>query len=107
MAIACGMVTAVRVVLLLTVGLPVFATQLVAFAMPRVEVVRFVPWHELREVESLETHDTTRAEAPSRVAYVVVPPQAPAGLGFVAAAAPEDVSARALRFVVLRHRQAV
>ncbi len=100
------MVTAVRVVLLLTVGLPVFATQLVAFAMPRVEVVRFVPWQQLREDATLEAQDVTRVEAPSRVAFVVSP-QVPAGLGFVAVAAPEDVSARALRFVVLRHRQAV
>lgn len=101
------MVPAVRVVLLLTVGLPVFATQLVAFAMPRVEVVRFVPWQQLREAPSVEQQDTTKAEVVARAPQFFAPPVAPSGAGFVAAAAPDDSSARALRFVVLSHRQAV
>ncbi|MGV3620065.1 MAG: hypothetical protein ACO1OB_04570 [Archangium sp.] len=96
-----------RVVLLLTVGLPVFATQLVAFAMPRVEVVRFVPWQQLREEVSVEQQDTTKAEVVARAPQFFAAPTAPCGEGFVAAAAPDDSSARALRFVVLSHRQAV
>lgn len=101
------MLRAVRVVLLLTVGLPVFATQLVAFAMPRVEVVRFVPWQQLREAPPVDSQDTAKAEVAVRAPRCFVAPAAPSGEGFVAAAAPDDSSARALRFVVLRHRQAV
>lgn len=96
-----------RVVLLLTVGLPVFATQLVAFAMPRVEVVRFVPWQQLTEALSVEQQDTTKAEVAVRAPQFFSAPVPVVDEGFVAAAAPDDSSARALRFVVLSHRQAV
>lgn len=96
-----------RIVLLLTVGLPVFATQLVAMAMPRVEVVRFVPLHRFAEEISAESQDTAKTEAPERAAFVAFTSLAAAGEGFVANEMPDDVTARALRFVVLRHRQAV
>lgn len=101
------MLRAVRVVLLLTVGLPVFATQLVAFAMPRVEVVRFVPWQQLREEISENAEDTTKTPARASMPLLVSAPVSAASPGFVAAKAPADSSARALRFVVLRHRQAI
>lgn len=96
-----------RIVLLLTVGLPVFATQLVALAMPRVEVVRFVPLHRFAEELSAESQDTATAEAPEKAGLAAFASLAAAGEGFVASEMPDDVTARALRFVVLRHRQAV
>lgn len=96
-----------RIVLLLTVGLPVFATQLVAMAMPRVEVVRFVPLHRFAEEISAESQDTAKTEAPEKRSFVAFTSLASAGEGFVANEMPDDVTARALRFVVLRHRQAV
>ena len=47
-----------RVVLLLTVGIPVFAAQLVAFALPRVEVA---PFSLLRRVaETIRKAEDTR-----------------------------------------------
>lgn len=96
-----------RIVLLLTVGLPVFATQLVAMAMPRVEVVRFVPLHRFADEISAESQDTAKTEAPEKVAFTAFTSPAASGEGFVASAAPVDASARQLQFVVLRHRQAV
>ena len=94
-----------RVVLLLTVGIPVFAAQLLAFALPRVEVT---PFSLLRRV----TATTERAEVKS----TVVQPARPlppifaftqvADEGFTAAPAPEGSSARALVFVKHVRRQA-
>ena len=96
-----------RIVLLLTVGLPVFATQLVAMAMPRVEVVRFVPLHRFAEEISAESQDTAKAEVPEKAAFVAFTSSGATAEGFEAAEMPDEVAARALRFVVLRHRQAV
>lgn len=76
-------------------------------AMPRVEVVRFVPLHRFAEEISAESQDTAKTEAPERAAFVAFTSLAAAGEGFVANAAPVDASARQLQFVVLRHRQAV
>jgi len=97
----------VRIVLLLTVGLPVFATQLVAMAMPRVEVVRFVPLHRFADEISAESQDAAKTEAPEKAVFAAFTSFATANDGFVANAAPVDVSARQLQFVVLRYRQAV
>ncbi len=96
-----------RIVLLLTVGLPVFATQLVAMAMPRVEVVRFVPLHRFADEISAESQDTAKAEAPEKAVFAAFASLAATGEGFVANSMPDDMTARALRFVVLRYRQAV
>ena len=94
-----------RVVLLLTVGIPVLAAQLLAFALPRVEVT---PFTLLRRVAGT----TRRAE----VETAVVQPARPlppvfaftqvADDGFTAARAPETSSARALLFVKHVRRQA-
>jgi len=95
-----------RVVLLLTVGLPVFAAQVVAFALPRVEVT---PFALLRRV--VETAE--RAEVETKVVQPARPLPPPSALtlvaddGFVAAPAPEDSSARALVFVKHVRRQAI
>ncbi len=58
------MLPAVRVVLLLTVGLPVFATQLVALALPGVEMVRFVPLRQLPAETHQQAQDEARVPAP-------------------------------------------
>jgi uncharacterized Fe-S cluster-containing protein len=94
-----------RVVLFLTVGIPVFAAQLVAFALPRVESAHYTLLRRVAET-------TERAEVESKV----VQPARPlppifafiqvADDGFVAAPAPEDSSARALLFVKHVRRQA-
>jgi hypothetical protein len=94
-----------RVVLLLTLGIPVFAAQLVALALPRVEVAAFTLLRRTVEV-------TERAEVESKVVQPARPlPPASAFVlvaddGFVAAASPEDSSARALLFVKHVRRQA-
>jgi hypothetical protein len=99
------MVRAMRVVLLLTVGLPVFAAQLVAFALPRVETAPFTLLR--RVVETTERADVeTRVVQPARPLPPVVALQLPAHAGFCAAPAPDDVSARALLFVKHVRRQA-
>jgi hypothetical protein len=87
-----------RVVLFLTVGIPVFAAQLVAYALPRVEVT---PFTLLRRVaETTERKDVeVKVVHPARP----VPPEfafaLPSDDGFVAAAEPEGSNARALLFV--------
>jgi hypothetical protein len=87
-----------RVVLLLTVGIPVFAAQLLAFALPRVEVT---PFSLLRRV----AETTERAEVRATVVQPARPVPPPFALtrvaddGFVAAPAPEGSSARALLFM--------
>ena len=94
-----------RVVLFLTVGIPVFAAQLVAFALPRVEVT---PFSLFRKVAAT----TERAEVEMRVVQPARPLPPPFALtlvaddGFTASPAPEDFSARALLFVKHVRRQA-
>lgn len=94
-----------RVVLLLAVGLPAFAAQLVAFALPRVEAA---PIELLRRVA--ETTQRAEAEAkiiaPARPLPPVFALAIPADQGFIAAADPEGSSARALLFVKHVRRQA-
>jgi hypothetical protein len=88
-----------RVVLLLTVGLPVFAAQLVAFALPRVEVT---PFALLRRVAVVSEREQARERVLADVAElpsVAVVPVALDGTRFEAPVAPENVSARALTFV--------
>jgi hypothetical protein len=94
-----------RVVLFLTVGIPVFAAQLVAYALPRVEVT---PFTLLRRAA-----DTTeRAEVEVKAVQPARPLPPDFGFtlasheGFVAAAAPEGAAARALLFVKHVRRQA-
>lgn len=94
-----------RVVLFLTVGIPVFAAQLLAFALPRVEVTPFTLLRRAAE-------PTQRAEVETRVVRPARPLPPPFALtlaaddGFVAAQPPEDLSARALLFVKHVRRQA-
>lgn len=88
-----------RVVLLLTVGIPVFAAQLVAYALPRVEVT---PFTLLRRVAVVSEQDHTRERVLADVAElpsVVVVPVALDATTFEAPCAPDDASARALTFV--------
>ena len=95
-----------RVVLLLTVGLPVFAAQLVAYALPRVEVTPFTLLRrvavESEQNQSKERLPVTHREQPL---LVVVPP-ALDDVEFLAPVAPVDSSARALLFVKHVRRQA-
>ena len=94
-----------RVVLFLTVGIPVFAAQLVAFALPRVERTPFTLLRRAAET-------TERAEVQSQVVHPArpLPPVFALVLashdGFAAAPAPEGSSARALLFVKHVRRQA-
>ena len=94
-----------RIVLLLTVGIPVFAAQLMAFALPRVEVT---PFTLLRKV----SETTERAAVRAHVVQPARPLPPPFALtlvaddGFAAAPAPELSSARALLFVKHVRRQA-
>lgn len=94
-----------RVVLFLTVGIPVFAAQLVAFALPRVERTPFTLLRRAAET-------TERAEAKTQVVHPArpLPPTFEFTLaqhdGFSAAPAPEGSSARALLFVKHVRRQA-
>lgn len=92
---------------MLTVGLPVFAAQILAFAVPQIEVARFAPWHQQRPVDSERVDQLS--EVPQTVAALYMPLVSASmkSVGFVATAAPADATARALRFVVLRYRQAV
>lgn len=93
-----------RVVLLLTLGIPVFAAQLVALALPRVEV----PFTLLRRTVEV----TERAEVETKVVQPARPLPPPSAItlvaddGFVAAPSPEDSSARSLLFVKHVRRQA-
>lgn len=94
-----------RIVLLLTVGIPVFAAQLMAFALPRVEVA---PFTLLRRVGETTQHASVRAHV-VQPARPLPPPFAltlVADDGFAAAPAPELSSARALLFVKHVRRQA-
>lgn len=101
------MVGFVRVVLLLTVGIPVFAAQLVAYALPRVEVTPFVLLRRAAQVSEQEQHrDEVIAKATPRTVLVLVP-QALDGERYAAPVAPEGASARALDFVKHHHRQGV
>lgn len=92
-----------RVVLFLTVGIPVFAAQLVAYALPRIQVGRdaVTPFTLLRRAaETTERKDVeVKVVHPARP----VPPEfaftLPSDDGFVAAAEPEGSNARALLFV--------
>jgi len=94
-----------RVVLLLTVGIPVFAAQLLAFALPRCEVTPFTLLRRVAET-------TERAEVKATVVQPARPLPPPFALtlvaddGFAAAPAPETSSARALLFVKHVRRQA-
>lgn len=94
-----------RVVLLLTVGIPVFAAQLMAFAIPRVEVASFTLLRRVAET-------TTRVEVETNVVQPARPLPPPfaflqvADDGFTATPAPEGSSARALLFVKHVRRQA-
>ena len=94
-----------RVVLLLTVGIPVFAAQLVAFALPRVEVTPFTLLRRVAET-------TARAEVETQVVQPARPLPPPSSLlpvahvWFSVAAEPEGSSARALVFVKHVRRQA-
>ena len=94
-----------RVVLFLTVGIPVFAAQLVAFALPRVERTPFTLLRRAAET-------TERAAVENEVVHPARPLPPPCALtlaaddGFIAAPAPEDSSARALLFVKHVRRQA-
>jgi hypothetical protein len=87
-----------RVVLFLTVGIPVFAAQLVAYALPRVETT---PFTLLRRVtETTERKDVeVKVVHPARPMPPVFAFTLHADDGFVAAAEPEGSNARALRFV--------
>ncbi len=100
------MLPRVRVVLLLTVGLPVFATQLVAWAVPRAEAVRFVP--VLRQLCELKqtAQRTDTAQTPAAAVSFALAHVVPSNSGFLAAEPPADSSSRALRFLVSRYRQA-
>lgn len=93
-----------RVVLLLTVGIPVFAAQLLAFALPRVEAASFTLLRRVAETtQRLEVE--TNVVQPARP----LPPFAfsqVADDGFTAAPTPEGLSARALLFVKHVRRQA-
>ena len=94
-----------RVVLFLTVGIPVFAAQLVAFALPRVERTPFTLLRRAAET-------TDRAKVQTQVVHPARPLPPPFALtlaghdGFAAAPAPEGSSARALLFVKHVRRQA-
>ena len=94
-----------RVVLLLTVGIPVFAAPLMAFAIPRVEVASFTLLRRVAET-------TTRVEVETNVVQPARPLPPPfaflqvADDGFTATPAPEGSSARALLFVKHVRRQA-
>ncbi|MFT3714190.1 MAG: hypothetical protein QM817_41535 [Archangium sp.] len=94
-----------RVVLLLAVGLPAFAAQLVAFALPKVEVT---PWVLLRKVAQTEERREVESKivSPARPLPPVVTFSLPGSEGFVASPAPEGSSARALLFVKHVRRQA-
>jgi hypothetical protein len=94
-----------RVVLFLTVGIPVFAAQVVAFALPRVEVTPFT--FSRRAVDTTERADReVKAVKPARPLPPVFAFTWPSDDGFVAAAAPEGAAARALLFVKHVRRQA-
>lgn len=94
-----------RVVLLLTVGIPVLAAQLLAFAMPRVEGASFPLLRRVAET-------THRLEVETNVVQPARPLPPPfaflqvADHGFTAAPTPEGLSARALLFVKHVRRQA-
>ena len=96
-----------RVVLFLTVGIPVFAAQLVAFALPRVEL-KVTPYSLFRRV----SETTERAQLKLKVVQPACPLPPAFALtlasddGFAAAPAPEGSSARALLFVKHVRRQA-
>ena len=94
-----------RVVLFLTVGIPVFAAQLLAFALPRVEVT---PFSLLRRVcETTERAETQlKVVRPARPLPLAFSFTLVADDGFAASPAPEDFSARALLFVKHVRRQA-
>lgn len=93
-----------RVVLLLTVGLPVFAAQLVAFALPRVEAA---PIELLRRVAQTTERREIEAKiiSPARPLPSVFALQLSADQGFIAAA-PAPAGSRALIFVKHVRRQA-
>lgn len=97
------MLRAMRVVLLLAVGLPAFAAQLVAFALPRVEAA---PIELLRRVAQTSERRELEAKiiSPARPVPPVFALSLAADQGFVAAAAPEG--SRALIFVKHVRRQA-
>ena len=87
-----------RVVLLLTVGIPVFAAQLVAFALPRVEATPFTLLR--RSVATTERADVeVKIVQPARPLSPIFAFTRASDDGFVAAPAPEGSSARALRFM--------
>jgi hypothetical protein len=87
-----------RVALFLTVAIPAFAAQLVAYALPRVEVA---PFTLLRRVaETTERKDLeVKIVHPARPLPPVFAFTQHQDEGFVAAAAPEGSAARALIFV--------
>lgn len=87
-----------RVVLFLTVGIPVFAAQLVAYALPRVEVTPFTLLR--RAADPTERAEVkVKAVQPARPLPPLFAFTLASDEGFVAAAPPEGAAARALLFV--------
>ncbi len=87
-----------RVVLFLTVGIPVFAAQLVAYALPRVEVTPFTLFR--RAADTTERQDVeVKVIHPARPVPPVFAFTRHSDDGFVAAAEPEGSTVRALLFV--------
>ena len=87
-----------RVILFLTVGIPVFAAQVVAFALPRVEVTPFT--FSRRAADTTERADReVKVVKSARPLPPVFAFTWSSDDGFVAAAAPEGAAARALLFV--------